>query len=235
MILHIPHSSRNLLGRTFLCDAEVELDRMTDLRTDVLFDVNRATRIVFPISRLVCDVERFSDDDLESMAKKGMGVCYVTNSFGEPLRNVSDEEHNRIIDDYYKPHHTALKRAVDEELETVGYSLIIDCHSFSDTPLPHEGSQSTPRPDICIGTDDYHTPEALSIKARNHFESLGYVVAINDPFAGSLVPVAYYCNEPRVHSLMIEVNRSIYQAPMDFERVKSHISQFLGSVETIND
>jgi len=117
-----------------------------------------------------------------------------------------------------------------------GYSLIIDCRSFSDTPLPHEDSQSIPRPDICIGTDEYHTPETLLIKARNHFDSLGYnTVRKNKPFSGSLVPSAYYRTEPRVYSLMIEVNRSIYHAQADLERVKDHIRQFLESIETAND
>jgi len=72
MILNIPHSSRNLLGRTFLCDVDVELYRMTDHRTDVLFDVKGAIRIVFSIIRLVCDVERFLIDDQEPAAQR---VC----------------------------------------------------------------------------------------------------------------------------------------------------------------
>jgi hypothetical protein len=48
---------------------------MTDAYTDELFPVTpvEAGRVVFPISRLVCDVERFSSDEDEPMAVRGKG------------------------------------------------------------------------------------------------------------------------------------------------------------------
>ena len=81
MILHIPHASTDTFEKEFLCDLKLELERMTDADTDKLFSHPEATRIVFPVSRLICDVERFEDDAVEPMAKKGMGVCYTSNSF----------------------------------------------------------------------------------------------------------------------------------------------------------
>lgn len=44
---------------------------MTDAHTDRLFDIDEAGKIVFPVSRLVVDAERFSDDRLEPMAERG--------------------------------------------------------------------------------------------------------------------------------------------------------------------
>ena len=41
--------------------------------------------------------------------------------------------------------------------------LIIDCHSFPKYPLPYELNQQTDRPEICIGTDSFHTSEKLRI------------------------------------------------------------------------
>jgi N-formylglutamate deformylase len=81
-VLHIPHSSRHVppeerqairLDDTAL---HTELLRMTDGYTDELFPVTaiEAGRIVFPVSRLVCDVERFSSDEDEPMAARGMGA-----------------------------------------------------------------------------------------------------------------------------------------------------------------
>jgi N-formylglutamate amidohydrolase len=228
MILHIPHASLNLAGRSFECDTTLELERMTDHRTDELFEYQAAVRVVFTLSRLVCDVERFTDDTQELMAAKGMGVCYQTNSFGQPLRTVSFAEKRQIIEDYYKPHHYKLEQAVNDELANTGQALIIDCHSFSNTPLPHEDSQHTPRPDICIGTDQFHTPSQLTELAVNHFRALGYRVAVNDPFAGSLVPLVHLNENAQVHSLMIEVNRSAYQD--NFEQVKHDISGCLAAL-----
>ena len=76
MILHIPHSSTKLPDNFQVSKGvslEKEFQRMTDWFTDELFDFPDAKRVVFPYSRLYCDVERFRDDEKEEMAKKGMG------------------------------------------------------------------------------------------------------------------------------------------------------------------
>ena len=227
MILHIPHSSTDTLGKTFLCDLSLELARMTDTDTDKLFQCNNATKIIFPISRLICDVERFEDNSVEEMAKKGMGVCYTTNSFGDVLRSVEEDERADIIDRYYRPHHQNLSEAVEEELKTQNRALIIDCHSFSNIPLPHEESK-TERADICIGTDDFHTSKSLSESAVEYFRSCGYSVALNDPFAGTLIPMEHYQHDKRVKGIMIEVNRDLYES--NFSVVQRNISIWLNEV-----
>ena len=210
MILHIPHASLNVEGKEFLCDLRQELLRMSDRYTDEIFDHPEATRIIAPISRLICDMERFEDDALEEMAVKGMGVCYTTNSFGTKLREVSPAEKTRILETYYRPHHHALEKAVEKELITCGHAIMVDCHSFSNVPLPHEYDQSTCRPDICIGTDPYHTPQWLIEKCVMFFLKAGLSVKLNAPFAGTLVPMKFYHSEPNVYSIMIEINRDLY-------------------------
>lgn len=227
MILHIPHSSTDTLGKEFLCDIDIELERMTDIYTDKLFDYPGATKIVFSVSRLICDVERFEDDSMEEMASKGMGVCYITNSFGEPLRNVLEAERSEIIEKYYRPHHKALTGAVEKEVQIKGKALVVDCHSFSNEPLPHEDDKTTPRPDICIGTDDLHTPKKLIDEAVEYFESCNYKVSINSPFAGTLIPMDYYQKNNNVEGIMIEVNRDLYNNDIKFESVKFNIEVFL--------
>jgi N-formylglutamate amidohydrolase len=182
---------------------------MTDIDTDKIFEHPNAKRVVFSVSRLICDVERFEDDSLEEMSSKGMGVCYTTNSFGKPLRTFNLDEKNQIIKDYYRPHHKKLTEVVEQELKENGISVIVDCHSFSNIPLPHEDSQTTPRPDVCIGTDSYHTPDYLLDIVKKHFLDCGYTVKINDPFAGTLIPMKYYKLNKKVIGIMIELNRSV--------------------------
>ena len=59
MILHIPHASERIpedIGESFLLkDSQLdeELLRMTDTYTDELYNYEHATRVVFPVSRLV--------------------------------------------------------------------------------------------------------------------------------------------------------------------------------------
>jgi N-formylglutamate amidohydrolase len=197
-----------------LSDADLgaELIRMTDSYTDQLFELPEgAARIVFPVSRLVVDPERFVDDAQEPMAARGMGVVYTRTSDGQPLRRtLSLESRDLLIRRYYDPHHERLTRAVDDALEYAGRCLILDCHSFPSAPLPYELEQSSVRPDICVGTDEYHTPDWLVELATELSSGQGFRVLLNQPFSGALVPMAHYRKEPRVWSLMIEVNRSLY-------------------------
>jgi N-formylglutamate amidohydrolase len=42
------------------------------------------------------------------------------------------------------------------------------------------------------------------------FEEAGFSVAVDWPYAGTIVPLEYYGVEPRVSSMMVEVNRKLY-------------------------
>jgi len=219
VILHIPHASTEIppneatklaiLGETLA----QELLRMTDWYTDELFDAGgkAASRLVFPVSRLVCDPERFADDADEPMAAKGMGAVYTRTSDGRALRSALDaEERQRILDAYYFPHHERLEQLVREALEATGHALIIDAHSFPSSPLPCDLDQAPLRPDICIGTDAFHTPDWLQRTALDAFSDVGWQVALNRPYAGSIVPSSFHRKDAHVYSVMVEVNRSLY-------------------------
>jgi len=219
VVLHIPHASKvvpEAVRPTLVlsdADLEVELIRMTDSYTDELFALpgNVAVSVVFPVSRLVVDPERFTDDAQEPMAARGMGVVYTLTSDGRPLRrHLSAEERQSLIERYYEPHHRKLTGIVEDMLARSGRCLILDCHSFPSRPLPYEPDQSPLRPDICIGTDEYHTPDWLRDLAVALFRHEGFSVAVNRPFSGALVPMAHYRRVPRVWSIMVEVNRSQY-------------------------
>ena len=191
---------------------DLELGFMTDWYTDELFDRGLGPAVKAEVSRLYCDVERFRDDEKESMSRVGMGVCYTKDFDGEILRDVPPEEKKRILERYYDPYHRALTTLVGNALDKGERPLILDCHSFYPEPLPYEESNpdARHRPDISIGTDDFHTPEKLTEKLTGYFTSLGYSVALNSPFSGSLVPLAYYRRDRRVKSVMIEINRKLY-------------------------
>ncbi|MEW6663594.1 MAG: N-formylglutamate amidohydrolase [Thermodesulfobacteriota bacterium] len=138
MILHIPHASREipagLRDQIVLTDDELasKLLAMTDAFTDHLFTCRGATRVVFPVSRLVVDPERLRDDGEETMFQ------------------------------------------------------------------------------ICVGTDPFHTPESLKQATIEAIRRQGFRVEENRPYAGTLVPAAYYRIDRRVWSIMIEVCRDLY-------------------------
>jgi N-formylglutamate deformylase len=232
IILHIPHASTVLPSQVdFLLGHEAlayEVDAMTDHHTDQLFDLPGARRCVFPVSRLVVDPERFIEDSMESV---GMGVVYTHTTDGDPLRAISEIDRLTLIDTYYHPHHNKLTRMVDSCLEQHNQCLIIDCHSFPAQPLPYECDLN--RPDICIGTDSYHTSTELKDCLLKVFENFGYCVAIDSPFSGTIVPLKHYHKDKRVESVMIEVNRSLYDSPSGFKRVQSDLTHAILQAATI--
>jgi N-formylglutamate deformylase len=246
VILHIPHAlsslppeERNSLA---LSDKELrrELLRLTDWYVDELFDLPDATRLVSPVSRLVVDVERFIDDDAEPMAQKGMGVVYTRTSDDKLLRkHLITPERERLIERYYQPHHMALNRLVKEALHDHGCCLIIDAHSFPSCSLPCDFDQTPDRPDICIGTDDFHTPIWLQGATVQAFTQQGWQVAMNRPYSGSIVPTAFYRTDQRVFSIMVEMNRALYlneqngKRLVTFTEVQEKLTMVLKTLVTV--
>ena len=229
-LLHIPHAS-TAIPEQYLSSFDIaklphEIAVMTDWFCDELFDSGR-DRIVFPISRLVCDAERFRDDKDEIMAKIGMGVTYTSASDLSPLRTVTESQKQEILSRYYDAHHEAFTQMVEEKLKRYGRCLIIDCHSFYPTALPYELDKRENRPEFCIGTSEYHTPEIVANCICASLESKGFAVKRDSPFAGTIVPMAFYEKDPRVISVMIEVNRKLY---LDTPGVKNKDFLYINSV-----
>ena len=220
VILHIPHDSTevpiSVRDQFVLDDSELaaEIERMTDHHTRSLFaDQVREEQVVrAPVSRLVVDVERFPLDSAEPMAAKGMGAVYSVTSELKALRRVlSLDEREALMQAHYLPHHAALEVAVTAALVQHGRCLVIDCHSFPSRPLPYEQVNSLAvRPDICIGTDDFHTSAKLTRSFVAEFWRVGWRVKANDPFAGALVPSSRYRRDRQVSAIMVEINRGLY-------------------------
>lgn len=247
IVIHIPHASRKIpsdIRRSLVLsdsDIEEELNKMTDAYTDELFNDNAigAHTVIFPVSRLVLDPERFLNDDQEIMATLGMGVIYTRTSSGQPLRlPPTREERAALIDRYYRPHHQKLEDSVSACLQNSGRCMIIDCHSFPSVALPYELDQSSFRPDICIGEDSFHTPEWRKGMICDEFEKVGYSTAVNKPFPGTIVPMSYFQKEPSVVSIMVEVNRKLYLDESTgiknsgFNTVRRHILSILNKIQS---
>ena len=71
LIFHIPHSSVHIPFTTgfevSLIQSQINL--LTDVGTDLIFDVPNTERLVTPFSRVFCDVERLPDDLRRGIAK----------------------------------------------------------------------------------------------------------------------------------------------------------------------
>ena len=93
LIFHIPHSKTEIpkeYNSDFLDDelTKREIELLTDFYTDEIFSINNTTKIVFPYSRVFCDVERLIDEE-EEMFKVGRGFFYTKTDSGQELRRLN--------------------------------------------------------------------------------------------------------------------------------------------------
>lgn len=214
VVLHVPHDSvlipAEVRDQFVLSDAGLqhELVQMTDWHTRDLFATGIPAEQVVraPVSRLVVDVERFESDEAEPMSARGMGAIYTRTHDGSALRReLSKVERQMMLERWYRPHHQALTDAVDRALVCHGRALVIDAHSFPSRALPYEANPHALRPQMCIGTDAFHTPKVLAEAFMASFAAAGFETALDTPFAGALVPMQHYRKDARVSAVMIEV------------------------------
>lgn len=219
VILHVPHSSREVPGDVregiVLDDVGLgrELDHIVDAHTDEIAEAaaNAASvapwRFVNRVSRLVVDPERFPDER-EEMVAVGMGAVYTRTTHRERLRP-EDTDPEPLLARYFRPYARAMTEAVAERLAACGRAVVIDVHSYPSEPLPYELHGQGPRPPVCLGTDSFHTPPELLAAAREAFREVGEV-GLDSPFGGTYVPLEFYRRDPRVTALMVEIRRDTY-------------------------
>ncbi len=216
LLIHLPHSSLRIADDDrrdlLLSDAELqeELLKLTDRYTDELFQAPGAVIHKNPNSRIVMDPERFRDEKDEVMSRYGMGAIYTHSVSGRLIKNITGERREELLKKYYDPYHAELEGKTQRILEEHGKCLILDGHSFAEKPLDFELDKNPDRPDICLGTCDFHTPGKLIRAMDDHIAGSGMTVKRNAPFAGTMVPMRYYRKDKRVASMMIEVNRRLY-------------------------
>lgn len=211
MILHIPHSKTEIpFYDGFNMDyIESETKLLVDYATDKIFDIPNVESLTFKYNRIFCDVERLGDED-EPLFNVGRGFFYTKTDDGKDLRVLNDEVKKRIKKEFYDVHHNKLIDMVEDRLNKYGNSVIIDCHSFSDTPFTSDLDKSDGRPDICLGVDDFHTPKWLVNQLKTSFEYHNLSVKINSPYSGTIIPLKYYNKNKNIIGIMIEVNRNLY-------------------------
>jgi N-formylglutamate amidohydrolase len=137
------------------------------------------------------------------MAKVGMGVLYEKTDDNRVMRIVPSALREKILAEYYFKHHSRLNKAVKNQLEISKSALILDCHSFPDTPLQRSLHKTVPRPDYNIGTDAFHTPKRLIAISVDFFKQRNLTLGIDTPFSGTIVPMEYYKKNKNVRSIML--------------------------------
>ena len=214
-VFHIPHDG-TLFPEELMDSVCIPMDRflryhelMRDRDVRKLVPVRyREERhcVCFPVSRLLCDVERFIGPR-EIMERYGMGYCYERAYDGQRIKNVTAEVLTRTRR-YYERHHQRLDRLCRRRDNVV----LIDLHSFSDALVPKEFLISgRDTPDVCIGTDPVYSDPMLASAAERVFQTAGFSTDLDYPYSGCLIPnhVLSGSYRGRFRGIMLEVNRRI--------------------------
>ena len=215
----------------FVSDAwKTERQLLTDWACERIFAFPDVSIVTAGFNRVFCDVERLPDAS-EPMFKQGMGFFYTHTDDGREMRQVAAGIKERIYRDFWFPHHQTMEDLVASKLASFGTVLIVDCHSFSDIPFRRDQDQAQPRPDVCLGTDSFHTPNWLVEAVQTGFLAEGLSVKRDSPYVGCYIPTSYYGHEPAVQSIMIELNRRLY---MEGETiVESGITRLNGLIHRV--
>jgi N-formylglutamate deformylase len=112
IILHIPHSSTRIpflekFRYNSLNLMKKENKLLTDHSTDKIFNIDGIDKLIFPYSRIFCDVERFNDED-EIMYKYGRGFYYTKTDSGLNLRKENNKRKIKVYNKHYLKHHNKL-------------------------------------------------------------------------------------------------------------------------------
>ena len=111
----------------------------------------------------------------------------------------------------------------------------MDCHSYPDPPLRCSQYMGDAQFDFNIGTDGFHTPPSCIEASVAFFADRGFRLGIDEPYAGSIVPMKHYQKDARVKSIMLEINRTLYidtsygRGPR-FNEIKGIVADFLSMI-----
>jgi N-formylglutamate amidohydrolase len=133
--------------------------------------------------------------------------------YREPLSvGAALERINRL----YTPYHETLRDLLLAAQNEFGLAVLIDCHSMPSSPMADQGGG---RPDFVLG-DRFGTScggELIRL-AASELKALGYVVALNKPYAGGYITEHYGRPHKGQHVLQIEINRALYMDETSFEK-----------------
>ena len=144
---------------------------------------------------------------------QGIGLVWRVISGGVPLytRKLTAAELRARIDRYYLPYHDELASAIDARYRAFGAVWHLNCHSMPAIGDANADDAGRERRDFVIGDRDGTTCDASFTRfVADRIVSLGYSVAINDPYKGVEIVRRHGRPHERRHSLQIEIKRTLY-------------------------
>ena len=143
----------------------------------------------------------------------GMGLIRRLARHGVPIydHRLSIAEVAGRIERYYRPYHFQMQAITDALAAEFGMVWHLNCHSMPSSGAAGPGNDPGARPDFVLGDRDGTTCESgfTGFIART-LETMGYRVALNDPYKGVELVRRYGAPALGRHSLQLEINRRLY-------------------------
>jgi len=148
-----------------------------------------------------------SSAPLSRRAAAGLGIIPArTAAHGNLWRaQVEPAELSRRLDEAHEPFHAAVQKGLDRLSAAHGAALLLDCHS-----MPPRRGQA----ELVIG--NRHGSSAaqwIADEAARIARSVGWTVALNEPYAGGYVVERHGDPANGVHALQLEIDRRCYCGP----------------------
>jgi len=141
----------------------------------------------------------------------GYGVIPRLSGDGRPLyaRRIGQAEAEDRLARAHKPYHAALDARMHAARDRWGEAVLVDWHSMPARAT--QGAGGARGADVVLG--DRHgaaCSAALTRRLRRAFESLGWRVALNQPYAGGWTTQRWGRPAEGFHAIQIELNRALY-------------------------
>ncbi len=152
---------------------------------------------------------------------------------------LSFSEVRQRIEACHIPYHRSLQNLIDDSLAQYGACLLVDCHSMPSIAVP--GNSSQVHADIVLG--DCHGSSCgsgITQLAEDTLRGLGLRVARNKPYAGGYTTRHYARPHAGIHTLQIEINRSLYMNEQTltknagFDRLADQMRHLTGKLASIS-
>lgn len=210
IVISIPHSGEfltekmsNNLEDVFLTNMDWYLDKLYSFLKDFGFTI-----IINNVSRYVIDVNRDIKSSKSSDCYK-QNYIYTKTTFDKEMykKQLTREEINVRIKDFYIPYHNALLKALEEKNKYFRKVFLFDLHSYG---IPISS-------DIILGNDNGNSASKdFLLKVKKLFEEENFIVKENKPFSGGYITKFYGKELKNCESIQIELNYKTYIDKREF-------------------
>lgn len=151
---------------------------------------------------------------------QGIGLVWRVARSGVPMygRKLASAEVRARIARCWQPYHDALAAELDIRHREFGAVWHLDLHSMPAVGDANADDPGRKRADFVLGDRDGTTCEpAFTGHVASALRTLGYDVAVNDPYKGVELVRKHGRPAESRHSLQIEINRRLYMDEMTLE------------------